>query len=66
MPVGEAHLYALEPSLPSRNHAPDTWRQQVGTALRVRIDTRKAGLDPWVAVGEVETTDEEARSIELL
>lgn len=66
MPVGEAHLYALEPSLPSRNHTPDTWRQQVGTTLRLRIDTRKDGLDPWVAVGEVETTDEGPRSIELV
>lgn len=65
MPVGEAHLYALELSPCPSGHTRDTWREQVGTTLRVRIDTRKDGLAPWVAVGEVGTTDEEPRSTKL-
>jgi hypothetical protein len=66
LPVGEAHLYALEPTPPS-NAAWDTqqWRTEVGTTLRLRIDTHKSGWDPWVAVGELETDYENGDTTEM-
>jgi hypothetical protein len=67
MPVGEAHLYALEPTPPPPKNAWDTpmWRGQVGTKLRLRIDTSKSGWDPWVAVGELETACDSGDATEL-
>jgi len=60
MPVGEAHIYALEPTLPPA-HASwtrDQWFAQVVPTLRLRIEGRKQDWDPWVAVGELETSGE--------
>ncbi|HLX77431.1 MAG TPA: hypothetical protein VKR27_00980 [Acidimicrobiales bacterium] len=67
MPVGEAHLYALEPTPYPPRASWDTprWRLQVGPMLRLRIDTSKVGWDPWVAVGELDTTYDTGQTLEL-
>jgi hypothetical protein len=67
MPVGDAHLYALEHTPYPSTFFGDTaeWRSQVGTIVKLRIDTSKAGWTPWVAVGELETRPDVATTTEL-
>jgi hypothetical protein len=56
MPVGEAHVYALEPNPPPPGAAwtTDGWRAEVGTTLRLQIDGCRDGWKPWRAVGEID------------
>ena len=56
MPVGEAHVYALEPNPPppGASWTSNGWRADVGTTLRLRIEGRRDGWESWTAVGEVD------------
>jgi hypothetical protein len=59
MPVGEEHIYALEATLPGPRSAwnRQQWVAQVGSTLRLRVESRKEGWDPWIAVGEINVAD---------
>ena len=58
MPVGEEHVYALEPTPPpaGASWTTEQWQAQVGPLLRFRIESHKADLDPWIAVGEIDAS----------
>ncbi len=59
MPVGEEHIYALEATTPPPRSSwnREQWLAQVGSTLRLRMESRKEGWDPWIAVGEIEAAD---------
>jgi hypothetical protein len=58
LPVGEEHIYALEMTYPPPGWGTrQLWVARVGSTLRLRVESRKEGWDPWIAVGEINVAD---------
>jgi hypothetical protein len=58
MPVGEKLPFALEPTLPPRWSQPAAWRAQVGTVLRLQLEARREGYEPWTLTCEIDAAGE--------
>jgi hypothetical protein len=60
MPVGENLIFSLEATLGPQWSAwsVESWRSQVGTVLRLQLDARREGWEPWTLVCEVDTADD--------
>jgi hypothetical protein len=57
LPVGEELPFFLEPTWPppwSRQPQPD-WLREYGTLLRLRLECRREGWDPWTLTCEIDT-----------
>jgi hypothetical protein len=59
MPVGEEHIYALEATSPppASSWNREQWTAEVGSTVRLRMESRKEGWHSWIAVGEIVATD---------
>jgi hypothetical protein len=57
MPVGEGLQFSLEPTLPPpwSQQPPEDWRRERGPVVRLQLECRRDGWDPWTLVGEVST-----------
>jgi hypothetical protein len=57
IPVGEEWPFFLGPTLAPTwaQQSPETWRAQVGTILRLQLECRREGLDPWSLPCELDT-----------
>lgn len=72
MNAGDYHTYTLQPSIPPPhpNWTQQTWIDQLGPHLKLRIEGRrdtgrwKRTWAPWIAVAELDTTEDTA-SVEL-
>lgn len=55
LPVGEELPLDLEPTQPPRrSQLPiENWRQERGTLVRLRLECRRDGWEPWVLTGEI-------------
>lgn len=62
MPVGENLLFSLEPTREPQwsDWSVEGWRSQVGTVLRLQLEARREGWEPWMLVCEVDTAGEPA------
>jgi hypothetical protein len=60
MPVGEELPFALEPTLPPRwsEQSSTAWRAQVGTVLRLQLEARREGYEPWTLTCEIDAAGE--------
>ncbi len=58
MPIGEQIVYALEPSLPAPSWQRHQWQQEVGSLLRLEIETRRDEVDPWQLFEEIDLGEE--------
>lgn len=60
MPVGESHVYAIEPNPPpaAAHWTTEGWRAEVGTTMRLRFDCQRNGWKPWATVGEIDVGGE--------
>ncbi|MGH3238646.1 MAG: hypothetical protein ACRDOH_36395, partial [Streptosporangiaceae bacterium] len=47
----------LEPTMPPQwsQQPPENWRRERGTAVRLQLECRRDGWDPWTLTGEVST-----------
>lgn len=56
MPVGEGLPFALEPTFPPQwsQRPPAEWRAQVGTVLRLQLEARREGYEPWTLTCEID------------
>jgi hypothetical protein len=59
MPVGEELTFFLEPTDPPRwsQQPRDNWRRERGTVVRLQLECRREGWEPWSVAGEVETSE---------
>jgi hypothetical protein len=55
MPVGEELQFSLERTLPPlwSQQTPEDWRREQGTVIRLQLECRRDGWDPWTLAGEV-------------
>jgi type II secretory pathway pseudopilin PulG len=60
MPVGEELPFSLEPMHPPTwSQQPyENWRRERGTVVRLRLECRRQGWDPWVLTCEVDPDGE--------
>jgi hypothetical protein len=60
MPVGEELPFELEPTLPPQwsGQSLAAWRAQVGTVLRLQLETRREGYEPWTLTCEIDAAGE--------
>jgi type II secretory pathway pseudopilin PulG len=67
MPVGEGLPFALEPTRPpSWSHQPqENWLIERGTLVRLRLDCRRDGLQPWTLTGEIDTAGEGPHTVSV-
>ena len=56
LPVGEELPFFLEPTQPPSwsQQPPGNWRRERGTLVRLRLECRRDGWDPWVVTSEVD------------
>lgn len=61
LPVGEEHVYVLQATFPPShsNWNEEHWRDVVGVNLKFRVEGRKDGWEPWIAVGELDASEGE-------
>ena len=60
MHLGEEQVFVLEPTYPppSRSEwAPEDWREQRGTVIRLRLHCHREEWDWWTLAGEIDTAD---------
>jgi hypothetical protein len=67
MPVGEELPFFLEPTWPpSWSQQPqENWQKECGTMVRLRLEARRDGWDPWVLTCEVDTAAEGLSTVEI-
>jgi hypothetical protein len=58
MPVGESLVFALEPTTPPGWSAwsVEDWRSRVGMLLRLQLEARREGWEPWSLPCELDTS----------
>ena len=56
----------LSAPTPSWSHQPqENWLKERGTVVRLRLDCRGDGWDPWILTGEVDTAGDGLRTVEI-
>jgi hypothetical protein len=67
MPVGEELPFQLEPTHPPSwsQQPPESWRQERGTVVRLRLECRRDGREPWTLTCEIDTAGDGPRTVEV-
>ena len=67
MPAGEELPFFLEPTYPpSWSQQPqDNWQKERGTVVRLRLECRREGWDPWILTCEIDTGGDGPGTVEI-
>jgi hypothetical protein len=67
MPVGEELPFHLELTRPPTwsQQLTDSWRQARGSVVRLRLECRRDGREPWTLACEIDTAGNGLRTVEV-